>query len=388
VTATAAFDVVSLAQRLRRCGLSVGVGSTLTFAEALEVLDPPDHDDVYWAGRATLVHRPEDIATFDREFRSWWSATGGDAGGPPATSGPQPVSVSLDDGDDFDDEGTAPDQPGDEPDVVVRWSSHEILRHKDFAGCTTAELDEARRLMADLRFRGAVRRSRRRRPSRHRGPDRHLDLWRTVRHALSTEGEIVRRRYSAPATTPRRLVLIVDISASMEPYARALVRFAQAAVAGRAKVEVFVFGTSLTRLTRELAARDPDLALARAAAVIQDWAGGTRLGECLQTFNDRWGVRGTARGAIVTILSDGWDRGDADLLAEQMARLHRVAHRIVWVNPLKATDGYEPLAKGMAAALPFVDRFVEGHNLDALDQLIEVISSYDESGRSAMRNRR
>jgi len=134
-----------------------------------------------------------------------------------------------------------------------------------------------------------------------------------------------------------------------------------------------VFGTRLTRLTHELRGHDPDLALARAAAAVHDWSGGTRLGESLRAFNDEWGVRGAARGSVVVILSDGWDRGDPAVLAEQMARLGRVAHEVVWVNPLKATDGYEPLAKGMAAALPFVDRFVEGHNLDALERLVEVL---------------
>ena len=160
----------------------------------------------------------------------------------------------------------------------------------------------------------------------------------------------------------------------MEPYARALLRFVQAAVAGRQRVEAFALGTRLTRVTRELSSRDPDRALAQAAGHVQDWSGGTRLGECLRQFNDRWGVRGMARGAIVVILSDGWDRGEPEVLAEQMARLQRVAYKVVWVNPLKVTPGYAPLARGMAAALPHVDDFVEGHSVVALEELAEVIS--------------
>jgi hypothetical protein len=173
---------------------------------------------------------------------------------------------------------------------------------------------------------------------------------------------------------PRRVVLLCDVSGSMEPYARALLRFLHVAVAGRSRVEAFALGTRLTRLTRELATRDPDAALAAAASRVVDWSGGTRLGEGLREFNDRWGVRGMARGAVVVVLSDGWDRGDPDVLADEMARLARVAHRVVWVNPLKASPDYAPLARGMAAALPHVDDFVTGHSVAALEELVEVIA--------------
>jgi uncharacterized protein with von Willebrand factor type A (vWA) domain len=171
------------------------------------------------------------------------------------------------------------------------------------------------------------------------------------------------------------LVLLVDVSGSMEPYARALTRFAHAAVASRKRgqVEVFAVGTRVTRITRELATHDPDQALRRAADAVTDWAGGTRLGEGLRRFNDRWGVRGIGRGAVVVILSDGWDRGDPEVLGAELARLHRVAYRVVWVNPLKATPGYAPLARGMAAALPHVDEFVEGHSVASLEALAEVV---------------
>jgi hypothetical protein len=226
--------------------------------------------------------------------------------------------------------------------------------------------------MADLRLHGALRRSRRRRPSvRDEG---RPDLRRTVRRALRSGGEPIRRAFLEPGSRPRRVVLLCDVSGSMEPYSRALLRFLHAAVVGRGQIEAFSLGTRLTRLTRELASRDPDAALATAARAVPDWSGGTRLGEGLRAFNDGWGVRGMARGAVVVILSDGWDRGDPAVLREQMERLSRVAWKVVWVNPLKASPGYAPLAAGMAAALPYVDEFVEGHSLDSLERLAEVIS--------------
>ena len=177
------------------------------------------------------------------------------------------------------------------------------------------------------------------------------------------------------------MVFLLDVSGSMDPYSRALLRFAHAAVIGRRRVEVFSLGTRLTRLTRALQWRDPDRALAALEPDVRDWSGGTRLGDGLQRFNGEWGVPGMARGAVVVVLSDGWERGDVGLLAEEMARLHRVAHRVVWVNPLKATPGYEPLARGMAAALPFVDHFVEGHSLRSLVDLAEVIDDTDQVKR-------
>jgi uncharacterized protein with von Willebrand factor type A (vWA) domain len=280
------------------------------------------------------------------------------------------VTLALDDGDGDDAAADGASTPGG-PVLSVRWSPTEVLRHKDFAAYSPAELDDSRKLMADLRLRGALRRSRRLRPtSSRRG---RPDLRRTVRAALRTGGEPVHRKRVGPDSRPRRVVLLVDVSGSMEPYARALLRFVHAAVAGRTGVEAFALGTRLTRLTRELSTRDPDAALAAAGASVEDWSGGTRLGEALRTFCDTWGVRGMARGAVVVVLSDGWDRGDPSVLAEAMARLQRVAHRVVWVNPLKSSPGYAPLARGMAAALPYIDSFVEGHSLAALESLAEVI---------------
>ena len=227
--------------------------------------------------------------------------------------------------------------------------------------------------MGELRLAGARRRSRRRvRSKRIAG---RLDLRRTVRQALRDDGEAIHLSRLTHGERPRRLVLLADVSGSMEPYSRALLRFVHAAVVGRVKVEAFALGTRLTRLTRELQNRDPDAALALAADTVEDWSGGTRLGEALGVFNREWGLRGMARGAILVVLSDGWDRGDPAVLAEEMSRLARVTYRIIWVNPLKASPGYAPLAQGMAAALPYVDAFIEGHSLASLEELAEVIAA-------------
>jgi uncharacterized protein len=362
---------VAFARLLRAAGLTVPVGSVLMFVDALGEVGMASRDTVYWAGRATLVHRPEDRPLYDKAFAVFWERR---TGGGPLADEPEPLRITL-----AVDEGLEGDEPpdddtsdGGDPTITLRFSATEVLRDKDFTAYSKDELHEAQRLMADLRLAGSRRRSRRMVTSkRHRG---RPDLRRTVRIALRAGGEPVRRVHLEPGERPRRLVLLLDISGSMEPYARALLRFVQAAVAGRQRVEAFALGTRLTRMTRELSARDPDIALAKAARTVHDWSGGTRLGDGLRAFNDQWGVRGMARGAVVVVLSDGWDRGDPAVLGEQMQRLQRVAHRVVWVNPLKVTAGYAPLARGMAAALPYVDEFVEGHSLAALEELAEVIS--------------
>jgi len=359
---------VAFARVLRGAGLDVPVGATITFAESLAAVGLDRRDGVYWAGRVSMVRRPEDAPTYDQAFAAFWDGRSPSALEPVDVDA---VTLGLDAGEDGDDASAGSDSETG-PTLSVRWSPAEVLRQRDFAAYTPTEMAEARRLMADLRFVGAVRRSRRRRPT-HRDRGRP-DLRRTVRRSLRAGGEPIDRAFHAPSVRPRRIVLVCDVSGSMEPYARALLRFVQVAVAGRGRVEAFALGTRLTRITRELSSRDPDAALAAAARRVVDWSGGTRLGEGLRTFNDRWGVKGLARGAVVVILSDGWDRGDPDLLASEMARLHRVAHRVVWVNPLKASPEYAPLARGMAAALPHVDEFVEGHSLAALEDLVAVIA--------------
>jgi uncharacterized protein with von Willebrand factor type A (vWA) domain len=362
---------VAFVRALRAAGLEVPVGSTVTFVEALAEVGLEREASLYWAGRATLVSRVEHVPIYDSVFASFWHARLVDD----QLSSVEEVTLAVED--ESADEHAPQDESDAPPPLVVRASAIEQLRAKDFATCTPAELDETHRLLADLRFTRALRRSRRLRPIHRHGHTRgaHLDVRTTVRRSLRAGGEPVQLARRGPSTRPRRLVLLVDVSGSMDPYTRALLRFAHAAVASGRRIETFALGTRLTRLTRALSSRDPDEAMARAAEAVEDWSGGTRLGEGLRVFNDRWGVRGVARGAVVVILSDGWERDDPSMLAEQMARLRRVAYRIVWVNPLKATVGYEPLARGMAAALPFVDEFVEGHSLESLEALAELVGA-------------
>jgi uncharacterized protein len=367
--------VVDFVDRVRSEGLGVPPGSAVEYGRALGALQSTQLSSLYWAGRATLVRRPDDIAPYDRAFAAFFAG----ADGAPVRRLSVPVELHVDTPE--DPEGDDPQQECDEDESsegevrVLRWSATELLRHKDLSECTADELAEAHRLMADLRVHAALRRSRRwkKSTSRHR---RHPDLRRTVARSLRTGGEVVRPAASERGERPRRLVLLLDVSGSMEPYARALARFAHAAVAARKRgqVEVFALGTRVTRISHELATHDPDAALRRAADAVADWAGGTRLGEGMRTFNDRWGVRGLARGAVVVVLSDGWDRGDPTLLGSELARLRRVAYRLVWVNPLKASPGFAPLAQGMAAALPHVDEFVEGHSVASLEALAELVA--------------
>lgn len=364
---------VGFCRVLRRSGLRVPATATINFTEALGLLGVEDRNDVYWAGRATLVHRPEDLNLYDRVFAAYWEQRAGESMRMEGT--PPPITLALDVADDEENDGEESEPPGDIQ--TVRFSSTEVLTDKDFADCTNEELAELTRLMSRLRFTTHRRQSRRYIPVKGVGP--RPDLRRTVRWALRHQGEPVKRAYSGPATRPRRLVLVVDVSGSMEAYARALIRFAHAAVVARSKVEVFVLGTRLTRLTKHLTSRDPDSAIRTAMPQVKDWAGGTRLGDGIQEFNNEWGIRGMARGAIVVILSDGWDRGDPAVLGQEMERLHRVTNQLVWVNPLKATPGYAPLAAGMAASLPHLDLFVEGHSYASLEQLAAILAGSERT---------
>jgi len=414
--------VLEFVAALRSAGIPVSIHESVTFAEALTIVGFTERARVRSSGLASLVKRAEHLALYDAVFTSFWDGRAPRDGGAPiahAPTGPRPSPVADGDGDDGDesnahdggpdetdaaaretvvvetdvDHGAAPDpladdavDDGKEEDAVrhtVRATAREQLQAKDFARYSDAERDEAHRLLADLRLLGAPRRSRRHRPRRRGGAGARVDLSRTMREARRHDGEVLGFRTTSPSTRPRRVVFLLDISGSMEPYARPMLRLSQATVTsrGRTRVEVFTLGTRLTRVTRELAFHDPDVALARASSAVADWSGGTRIGLNVHRFNDQWGMRGMARGAIVVIVSDGWERDDPADLAEQMQRLARVAHRVVWVNPLKASPGYAPLARGMAAALPFVDHFVEGHSLDALDDLVHTIAGAQGSPR-------
>ncbi len=360
---------------LRAAGLRLPPTSTINFVRSLGLVGAESRSAVYWAGRATLVHRPEDLELFDRVFAAFWEQETWET--MTAESVPEDVIIALDldddDSDDDSDDDDSDDDEGPDGDVQeVRFSSIEVLTDKDFAECTDEEIVELNRLMSAMRFTTHQRRSRRLTATRARNG--RPDLRRTVRWALRHQGEPVRRAFQEQSTRPRRLVFVLDVSGSMEAYARALIRFSHAAISARSRVEVFALGTRLTRLTRHLTSRDPDRAMHEALPKVKDWAGGTRLGDGIAEFNSEWAVRGMGRGAVVVVLSDGWDRGDPELLGSEMQRLHRVTHELIWVNPLKATPGYAPLAAGMAASLPHVDRFVEGHSYASLEQLANIIA--------------
>ncbi|MFI0407094.1 VWA domain-containing protein [Actinomadura sp. 3N508] len=362
--------MVGFARTLRAAGGAADPERVQSMLAALDHLDVLDPSDVYWAGRLTLCADPDDLARYDRCFAAYFSG----ATARPGRRTPPPVIVRRTV---TPDQGAGSDG-GEESDGLkaATASAVEVLRDRDMARLTAAERAEVARLIAVLGAGAERRRSRRFAPA----PTGRLDPARTVRETLRRGGETSLLKHRTHRTRPRRVVLIVDVSGSMSPYADALLRFAHAlslssgARSGGRGVEVFSAGTRLTRLTRELRHRDPDAAMAAASAAIPDWSGGTRLGAELKEFLDRFGQRGLARGAVVVIASDGWERGDAALLGEQMARLRRLAHRVVWANPHKARPGYEPLTAGMAAALPHVDDFTSGHSLAALEELARLIA--------------
>ncbi len=361
--------VVVLGRALRAAGVNAGPDRVAEAVRAVSALDPGDRDAVYWAGRVTLCSGRDDVARYDAVFAALFA---GDV--PRLRPLPQLVSrglpVALAGPDAAEDDG----EDGEEEAVALRAaaSTVETLRHKDVTALSAAEKAALRRALAALTLPGETRRSRRWRPAPHAGA---VDPRRTVRDLLHAGGEPVRLRRRRHTVRPRRVVLLVDVSGSMSAYADALLRFAHAAGRRRGtSTEVFTLGTRLTRVTRELATPDPDAALAAVAAAVPDWSGGTRLGVLLREFLDRWGQRGAARGAVVVIMSDGWERDDPRRLGEQMRRLSLLAHRVVWCNPRKARPGFAPLAGGLAAALPYVDDFVAGHSLAALQRLAEVVA--------------
>lgn len=360
--------LTGFARALRAAGVNADRTRLTTALAALDQIDLARADDVYWATRVSLCSEPDDLPRFDALFDMWFRGAR-----PPVPASGRDVArkqelrpvATL-------DRAAAGDEAGEDEDDALRTAASEveILRHRDLAGLTGAERDEIHRLIAMLAPRVGKRRTLRRSP---RGTDR-VDVRRTVRRLLHDGGEPGELRYTGRREKPRRLVLLLDVSGSMAPYADALLRFGHAAVrAAPATTEVFTLGTRLTRITRQLRLRDPDLALAAAGTAIPDWSGGTRLGEALRAFLDLWGQRGTARRAVVVVASDGWERGDAQLLGEQMQRLARLAHRVVWVNPHRGKLGFAPITGGMVAALPHVDELIAGHSLDSLRHLAEVI---------------
>ncbi|HEY3504700.1 MAG TPA: VWA domain-containing protein [Actinocatenispora sp.] len=358
--------LVGFVRAVRAAGVPAEAQRTQAMLAAVDALGAADPRALYWAGRLTLCGEPDDLARYDAAFAAYFGASlPRPAARQARTAVPRRPALGF-------DAGTTEGEPDQTVTVRASASATETLRHRDVATLTDAERAEVRRLVALLAPATAPRRSRRYRPAA-RG---ELDPAGTVRAMLRAGGEPLRLARHARRTRPRRLVLLIDVSGSMAPYADALLRFAHAAVRRRPTgTEVFTLGTRLTRITRPLRARDPDVALTHAGRAIPDWRGGTRLGETLRAFLDRWGQRGTARQAVVVLASDGWERGDPALLGEQMARLSRLAYRVVWVNPHAGRAGYEPLTGGMVAASPHLDAFVAGHSLAALTELVGVIGN-------------
>jgi uncharacterized protein with von Willebrand factor type A (vWA) domain len=370
--------------RLHSAGIPVTPERSGRFAAAIDLTAPATYDDVYWAARITLVSGYDQLEKFDRVFGHVFGEladqadTRGDPGSQPASSKPRPRSTESSDSrrgaagagrsgearrneeDDAEREGQT---------LAMTASRDERLHQADYAALTPMELAGMRALMTQMRLAPPKRRRRRTQPS---SKGRRLDMRATIRRSHRTAGDPVERIRRRQTLRPRRLVMLADISGSMEPYARAYLQLLHCA-AGGANAETFVFATRLTRLTRQLRIRNPNVALQRAAASAPDWAGGTRLGDALKSFNDGWGRRGLARGAVVLIVSDGWDAGDPLVVGEQMARLSRLAHRVVWVNPRKQSSSYQPLVGAIAAALPHVDAFVSGHSLGSMHEVLRAI---------------
>lgn len=365
--------LLGFARALRASGVAVTQDRSQGFLAAVAAVGADDRQATYWAGRATLCGSPDDLARYDQVFAAWFDTRDGlprprpREASRPTTAHLLPDSESTGAGGDDGDDG--------EEDVVrAAASASEVLRHRDVASLDAAEKRRLAAMFARLSLRPPSRRTARHRRW-HRG---QLDASRTLRNSLRHVGEPGEIAWRRRGTRPRRVVLLVDVSGSMSAYADALLRLAhrltQSARAGGGTVETFTVGTRLTHVTRALRTPDSDRAIVAAGEVVPDWSGGTRLGENLRVFLDRWGQRGLARGAVVVVFSDGWERGDAELLGEQMARLKRIAHRVIWVNPHRGKAGYEPLQGGVLAALPHCDDFLAGHSLATFADLTEVIA--------------
>jgi uncharacterized protein with von Willebrand factor type A (vWA) domain len=378
--------LVRLGRDLRGRGLPVGTGRILTFARSVAALDVTDRDALYWAGRVSLVGRREDLEAYDAAFEGWFRALRAEGELAIELELPTPVDVEADlealaDAADLRVAGTAASwrsadddeepEPGDASSLRLVASAIEVLKAKSFAELTEEERRRVARLIRDLTVRVPLERTRRTRAAQKGA---RFDARRTFRRSLRTQGEPFERAWRARRSRARPLVLILDVSGSMAPYARALLQFAYAAMAAGRRVEVFCFGTRLTRVTRALRTKDPDRAFADLSRAVADWEGGTRIGDSLKALLDGWSQRAALRGAVVVFCSDGLERGDPDVLRAQMARLRRLAFRVIWANPLKGSPRYEPLARGMAAALPSVDVFLSGHNLESLEELADAVA--------------
>ncbi|MDQ6636755.1 MAG: VWA domain-containing protein [Candidatus Dormibacteraeota bacterium] len=362
--------LAAFARLLHDAGLDGGPGRLTTATKALGFIDLRDRAGFRDTLRACFVGRREELPVFEAAFDIFWAPPDPRvrAGFLPGKSRPLPLApdrarswmqaLGLNQG---------AQRPGDLQEVVNEssgYSADELLRHKDFDEMSWEETEQVKRLLQQSPWRIAERRTRRSRPAR-RG---EVDLARTARQSISSSGELIRLLHRQPQLRRRPLVLICDVSGSMERYSRLLLIFAHA-TARRERLETFVFSTRLTRITRLLRKREIEPALSEVSKRVHDFSGGTRIGEALAEFNRRWARRVLGHGAVVVLVSDGWDRGDPELLAREVSRLRRMSHRLIWLNPLLGSAGYEPVTRGMAAALPHTDDFLAAHNLKALDEL-------------------
>ena len=382
--------VGALSRRLHEAGLPVNPERAVHFAQALTLVEPITRRRLYWTARAVFVSDSAQVPAFDAVFFSVFGRQSeGDEFEPedvqtvtaPPDERPRGRHHTSPRAEQVLGAGLSSSQParGDQDDErravevpVAMASDEERLRHKSFDALEAYELAQLYRLMSRIELATPVRRTRRRKRGR-RGE--HVDLRATLRSSLRTAGDPIRLARRRRRIVLRRLVLLCDISGSMEPYARAYLQFLTCAAGSAQNAEIFVFATRLTRLTRALHSRHPERAIQRAAATAPDWSSGTRIGDALKAFNDRHGRRGLARGAVIVILSDGWERGDPELVGREMDRLARLAHRIVWVNPRVSASGFSVQAGGMVAALPHIDALVSGHSLEALGEVIDAIGA-------------
>ncbi len=359
---------------LRAAGIRVGPADLIDFTEAAALLPEAE---LYWAGRATLVSRPSELPIYDQAFGTFFGGLGQEPepAAAPAKSMPEWTGAQAPATD--DPHASTERDEGCRETAGEAAASAEILRYRDFANCTTEELELLARLIAEIAVRVPQRQTRRWQPANHGAPD----LRRTVRDSIRSSGLAERAFTRRRRLRPRRLILLIDVSGSMQSYARTLLIFGQACARSRIEVEVFCFGTRLTRISRQLAMNSPEQALQAAAEEVLDWAGGTRIGTSLKHFLDRYGHQGIARGAVVLICSDGLERDDPALLRSQMQRLARLAHSVVWLNPLKGSPSYQPLARGMQAALDSIDILLSGHNFASLAAVAELLPGLRPAGR-------
>ena len=374
--------LVGFAHELRAAGLRVGTGDVLTYFAAMTPLDPTDLVDLYWAGRATLLHRHEDQSPYDQVFSTYFLGADASAGSRLMLSAASVAEAEAA----LVMPGTEPGPEENEERPVLGWMASDVdaLKHRSFAACTPDELAALRRIMTRIRLTPPRRRTRRTRPATSGGAE--PDLRKAIRESMRMHGEPPSQLFfSRRKTRLRPLILILDVSGSMADYSRHLLQFAHtarqaamhapgggaaAARGSRTRVEVFCFGTRLTRITRELAHQRVDMALEVATRSVVDWDGGTRIGQSLDTFVRKWGRNGLCRGGVVVICSDGLDRGDPEVLAKAMERLDRLCHRIVWLNPHKGDNrDFRPSTLGMMVAAPHIDLLLSGHDLASLEEL-------------------